>query len=53
MKTILIILIILAIAIFTGTWIFDGLSWIFNAIANGFEFLSKAFNLFGWNGGLL
>lgn len=53
MKTFLIVLIILSVAIFTGTWIFDGLAWVFNALANGLEFLSKAFNLFGWNGGIL
>ena len=53
MKTFLIVLIILSVAIFTGTWIFDGLAWLFNALASGLEFLSKAFNLFGWNGGIL
>ncbi len=53
MKWILIGLLILTIAIFTGTWIFGGLAWIFNIAAKFFEILQKAFNLFGWNDGLL
>ncbi len=53
MKWIIICLVIVAVAIFTGTWIFNGAAWILNACANGFKFLSKIFNLFGWNDGLL
>lgn len=53
MKGILITLIVVAIAIFTGTWLFDILSWLFNIGAKGFEFLSDVFNLFGWNNGIL
>lgn len=53
MKALLITLLVLAIAIFTGTWIFDALDWLFNALSNICEFLSKIFNFFGWNGGIL
>ena len=53
MKTILIVLLIFTIAVFTGTWIFGGLSWLFDMLSAGCQFLEKTFNLFGWNKGLL
>lgn len=53
MKGILIVLLIITIAVFTGTWLFEILSWLFELGANGFEFLSDVFNLFGWNNGIL
>ena len=53
MKTLLIALFIAGIAVFTGTWLFEILSWLFELGANGFEFLSDVFNLFGWNNGIL
>lgn len=53
MKTILIILIVVAIAVFTGTWLFDILGWLADFAGEGFYFLSDVFNLFGWNNGIL
>lgn len=53
MKATLIMLAIILVAVFTGTWIFGGLSWLFNAIANVFSFLAKIFDLFGWSSGML
>ena len=53
MKVFLIFLLVVAIAIFTGTWIFGGLAWLFEAGANIFVTLEKVFDLFGWNAGLL
>lgn len=53
MKTTLIILAIVVVALFTGTWIFGGLESLFNGIAGIFGFLKKIFNLFGWNSGVL
>ena len=49
----LIILVIIAVAIFTGTWIFDALGWLFSAIGKGFDFMADIFNLFGWNSGII
>lgn len=53
MKWLLIVLVIVALAVCTGTWIFDGLGWIFGCIGKGFEFLSETFNFFGWNSGIV
>ena len=53
LKAILIILIVVAIAVFTGTWLFDILGWLANFAGEGFYFLSDIFNLFGWNNGIL
>ena len=53
MKTFFLILIIAIIALLTGTWIFDGASFIFEMISKFFDLLAKAFNLFGWNNGIL
>ena len=53
MKGFLIVLVIIAVALFTGTWIFGGLEWIFNGLSIGCNFLERIFNLFGWNKGIL
>ena len=53
MKTILIILLVVAVAVFTGTWLFDILAWMFDAGASVFRFFADVFNLFGWNNGIL
>lgn len=53
MKKLIIILLIIGIAVFTGTWIFDGMAWLFDLIASGLKWMSKIFNLFGWNRGIL
>lgn len=49
----LIVLAIVAIAVFSGSWIFDFIATVFNLIAKGFQWLSKIFNWFGWNKGML
>ena len=63
MKTLLIILLIvgiIAVAVFSGSWIFEIVAFIFRFIekvfgicARGFDWLSEIFNLFGWNNGLI
>lgn len=63
MKKLLILLavvIIFALAVFTGTWVFDILSWIFkffirilSGCATGLNWLANIFNFFGWNKGIL
>lgn len=53
MKLFLIVLIIAVIAIFTGSWIFGGISWFFDLLSNGFKFMEESFNFFGWNNGIL
>lgn len=52
LKWLLIIIIIIAAAVFTGTWIFEILSHCFNFISKGFDLAAKAFRLFGWQGGI-
>ena len=53
MKTFLIILAIIVIAVFTGSWIFDGVAWLLSALGKCFSFLGDIFNFFGWNNGIL
>ena len=53
MKPILIILVIVVVALFTGTWIFGSLEWVFNNLGSVCNFLKRIFNLFGWNKGIL
>ncbi len=53
MKVLLIIIGIVLIAIFTGTWIFNGGAWIFDLFAKGFKFMAKIFDFFGWNKGIV
>ncbi len=53
MKWFLIILGIITIAVFFGTWIFGFLGWTFTGIGKGWYFLEDVFNLFGWNGGIV
>lgn len=49
----LIVVGIIALAVFTGSWILDVLSSVFNFIGYCFEWLAKIFNWFGWNKGIL
>ena len=63
MKQLLIILaivIVVALVVFTGTWILDILAWVFGLfekfmglLASGCQWLSQIFNIFGWNNGLM
>ena len=63
MKTLLMILLIvsiIAVAVFTGSWIFDIVAFIFRFIekffgicAKGSDWLAAIFNIFGWNNGLI
>ena len=53
LKVILIILVVVAIAVFTGTWLFDIFAWVLNLGASGFRLLGDIFNIFGWNNGIL
>ncbi|MGN0787539.1 MAG: hypothetical protein ACI4L6_00515 [Candidatus Onthoplasma sp.] len=53
LKIILIVVLVVAIAVFTGTWIFQILSTVFHGLGNGLDFLARIFNLFGWNNGML
>lgn len=53
MKGFLIFLIIVSVAIFTGTWIFSAFEWVFELLASGNRFMSNIFNIFGWNSGIL
>ena len=53
MKGLIIVLLIFVVAVFTGTWIFGGLEWIFNGLGSICSFLSDIFDLFGWNAGIL
>ena len=52
MKAILIFLGIVAVAIFTGTWIFDAAAWVSDWVGYGLRFLGRFFNFFGWNTGI-
>lgn len=52
MKTLLIFIIIIAVAVLTGSWIFDILDGIFGFLSSSCGFLSKVFNFFGWNNGI-
>lgn len=58
-KTI-IALVIIALVIFTGTWVFNVSSWFFGfgekilgLLASGTQWLAKIFNWFGWNKGIV
>lgn len=53
LKIFLIVLFIIAVAVFTGTWIFGSLGWLFTVIGKFWYLLEKVFNLFGWNGGIV
>lgn len=52
-KILLITLIVILVAIFTGTWIFGLFGDIFGFFENMFKFFEKIFNFFGWNKGML
>lgn len=51
--TLLGIIAIVAVAVFTGSWIFDIIATCFTYIAKAFRFLSEIFDFFGWNNGIL
>lgn len=51
--SILIIVGIIALAVFTGSWIFEIIAWLLEAGAKMLKFLSEVFNFFGWNNGIL
>lgn len=63
MKKLLILLavvIVIALAVFTGTWVFDILSLVFsffvkmlNYVVTALKWLAEIFNFFGWNNGIL
>lgn len=53
LKFLIIALIIVVIALFTGTWLFDAIAWVFNGIGWCFSQLSGIFNFFGWNAGII
>ena len=53
MKLFLIVLGIIVIALFTGTWVFGGLEWFFGFMESCCGYMEKFFNLFGWNKGIL
>ncbi|MBR2970046.1 MAG: hypothetical protein IKC49_03225 [Clostridia bacterium] len=53
MKQIIILALIILVAIFTGSWIFDALAWLFNMLSQGMGWLSGVFNFFGWNNGVI
>ena len=52
-KLILIVLLIIVIAVCTGTWIFGFSADIFNIFVKLFRWLEKTFDFFGWNNGML
>ena len=52
-KIFLIILIVLVVAVFTGTWVFGLFGDIFHIFGNFFDFMGKTFDFFGWNNGLV
>lgn len=49
-KAILITLIVIVVAIFTGSWIFGLFGTIFHFLGNICDWGAKIFNFFGWNG---
>ena len=53
MKALLIALVVVAIVIFTGTWLLDIFAWLCEISVGGLRFLSDVLNLFGWNNGIL
>jgi hypothetical protein len=50
MKKLLIILLVVCLIVFFGTWPLSILATIFNFIGKGFSWLASALNVFGWNG---
>lgn len=52
-KFLIIVSIIALIFVFTGTWIFGFLGWLFNVIGDGCLFLEDWLNIFGFNSGVI
>ena len=52
-KTIIIVVAIALVFVFTGTWIFGGLSWLFHLLGDMFSWLEEILNFFGFNKGLI
>lgn len=52
-KIFLITLIVVIVAVFTGTWVFGLLGDLTNIVLNFWRFMEKTFNFFGWNKGML
>lgn len=53
MKKLILLVIIALIFIFTGTWIFGGLGWLFHKIGDIFIWCEETLNFFGFNKGIL
>jgi len=53
MKTIIWLVIIALIFVFTGTWIFGGLSWLSHRLGDILAWLEEVLNFFGFNKGIL
>ena len=51
-KFLIISLIVLVIALLTGTWILLGSAWCCYKLGDYLTVLSKIFNFFGWNKGI-
>lgn len=53
LKFLIIVLLIVVVALFTGTWLFDALAWFFEFLfVKPLRWLSGIFNFFGWNAGV-
>jgi len=53
MKKIILLVIIALIFVFTGTWVFGGLSWVSYKLGDMFTWLQETLNFFGFNKGIL
>jgi len=50
MKSLILTILIIVLVVLFGTWPLSILSKVFDFIANLFEWLANALNIFGWNG---
>ena len=53
MKKLILLVIIALIFVFTGTWIFGGLSWLSHKIGDFFSWFEGILNFFGFNKGII
>ena len=53
MKKLILLVIIALIFVFTGTWIFGGLSWLSYKVGDACLWLQETLNFFGFNKGIL
>ena len=53
MKKLILLVIIALIFVFTGTWVFGGLSWLSYKMGDIFSFLKETLDFFGFNKGIL